>query len=443
MNDVTKTEELRTRQLLETLSWCSSRSDWYRSALAPLVDSIRSVDDLIRLPTINKSIVAEHHARLITDMEFPAHVGISSGTTSTPQAPILTRVYRSSDEIQAFRSVLSVVDSGSGTLPLGLQIINALHGDSFVAEERGRFRMPLEMPFHYAHIRDLLTQNHKFRGFGERISYLVGNVSSLQLLTGLILQRDRGLLETIKIETMYAHSSLLTDRWRSNLSSLFDATVVSIYGISEIAGAGAVECAACGHFHMPPFIIPEIVDVFADDKRVEIGELTLTSLVPFTRVQPLIRFRTGDLVELTGKCDAVPDLGFKFRGRRRNSIYDGELGLVLAGADVLHVVDGFHDVAIEEYPMARRLGLDPSGYGLPRLSVSARRSAVLEITMMVELCYEPALHAGAAQKFVDDFRVALSSRCKELDKHIATGAAKLTIIPVRPNALGEGACFKG
>ena len=104
---------------------------------------------------------------------------------------------------------------------------------------------------------------------------------------------------------------------RSHQLNVFGAQLYGWPGISEVAGSTCHECPGCGYFHARPIVVPEVVSPSAPGEIVHKGrgELLLTALAPFQAYQPLIRYRTGDVVEVGPACPLVDDLGFRPVGR--------------------------------------------------------------------------------------------------------------------------------
>ncbi len=85
---------------------------------------------------------------------------------------------------------------------------------------------------------------------------------------------------------------------RARLEDFFGAEIRLGYGIAEVLGPGmAYECEAGKGLHLAvDYLFPETVNPQTLEPE-EPGELLLTTLG--TRANPLLRFRTGDLVRLT------------------------------------------------------------------------------------------------------------------------------------------------
>jgi hypothetical protein len=122
----------------------------------------------------------------------------------------------------------------------------------------------------------------------------------------------------------------------------FDAPLIDMYGVSEAIGATCSECPVCSDFHRPPVVIPEILEPDTEDQPMEegVGELCITSFVPFQTMQPLIRYRTGDYVRISGVCELTGEIAFRPIGRVTKSLYLDGFGVVLPSGLVYEVIDG-------------------------------------------------------------------------------------------------------
>ena len=97
-----------------------------------------------------------------------------------------------------------------------------------------------------------------------------------------------------------------SEEMRAEIETRLDITALDIYGLSEVMGpAVAMECRAKTGMHLAEdHFIPEVVDPDsgASLPEGETGELALTCVTK--EALPLLRYRTGDLTQLTREpCD--------------------------------------------------------------------------------------------------------------------------------------------
>ena len=97
-----------------------------------------------------------------------------------------------------------------------------------------------------------------------------------------------------------------SEEMRSEIEARLHITALDIYGLSEVMGpAVSMECPAKQGLHLAEdHFIPEIIDPHSGEvlQEDEIGELVLTCVTK--EALPLLRYRTGDLTQLTrSRCD--------------------------------------------------------------------------------------------------------------------------------------------
>lgn len=384
---------LREELLPRTLRFAAERSAFYAAHLGGEAKEVTGLADLARLRTTSKSDLAEHGYAMMTSRDFPARIGLSSGSTFGRQSSRPSQTFQSQDEVDLFRRLRATLFKGRGAATaLTIAILNCQNGDQMLAHQPGTFNVPLEKSFHYEHIRRLLGQEFNFDGFSRRVEFIGGSLNQIKLLAGL-LSDDEELRAGLALSGVFCYGALLTARWRNVLEEVFRAPLLNVYGVSEIAGAAGAQCGSCGGFHMPPFVIPEVVAPDDDHRVVErgVGELVLTSLYPFTQLQPLIRYRTGDLVEILPPCGSVLDVGFLPVGRVSNSIVSPDSGVLLPAAILYEAVDDLPDVARDAPARLAAFGVggrwgEPR-YRLERGDANGRPARAARVS--VELHYDP------------------------------------------------------
>jgi hypothetical protein len=192
------------------------------------------------------------------------------------------------------------------------------------------------------------------------------------------------------VHTVQTYGAFLTDRWRRRLSSTFGSRIVNSYGVSEVIAGVAAECEACGWFHFPPTVIAEVIDPFSPSRLIPegYGELVLTALLPFNAYQPMIRFRTGDIVRVQQATCGMGRTSISPVGRTRRSIIDPGSGAVLPSSLVYEIVDDLPDAARNPYFSLDVFGLAPV-FGFPRFTVERIGERPFRVRLEVELSYPP------------------------------------------------------
>lgn len=210
----------------------------------------------------------------------------------------------------------------SRPLKRALQINNPYHGH-LVA-------IPVPMYSHkigiydagsFAYGRNLLEQRFAEEEDAEqRCTLLVGLERALRAFTREAQSQSNGPPDH-SLQAIISYSQYLTPSWRDRHESFWGCPVLDRFGMSEVFG-GATQEPSCRWYFYDPVTIAEVVDLQSGTGIVEgMGELILTALYPFQEAQPLIRYRTGDLVEVTHSRSSRPGhLAIKPLGRMRYGV---------------------------------------------------------------------------------------------------------------------------
>ena len=194
--------------------------------------------------------------------------------------------------------------------------------------------------------RQTLLRSHNDADVEERCSVLAGLERCLRAFTlDTISQYPNGFPKTA-LRLVVSYSQYLTANWRRRLEDTWGAPVVDRFGVSEVFGS-ASQCLSCGWYHFEPFVIPEVVGKNTGDVLLEgSGLLALTALFPFQQAQPLVRYLTGDLVDVTHKSSCRPGTtAIKPLGRARFGVPEpnSEFWLITP-VSVLEAVDEIPEI---------------------------------------------------------------------------------------------------
>ncbi|MEV0694499.1 hypothetical protein [Streptomyces sp. NPDC050388] len=400
-----------------------SPTDRFRSRLLePTLESARAIPfyerhwkgrdlNLDELPTVTKRQLLDNLASTLRPGAVPANVGHSTGTTGRP----FFRV-RGREEIKAYseylRSVRTATAARSGVpVPPMLQISGApitIHGSVLPVEtDDMRLAVDLFSAEGLAATVDLLTSpslDLLTEGFQRVLSASPGGAV---LLTQELDRRGMPTRE-LGIEAISVYNSALLPRQRSLLRRHWDARLVERFSLSEVLG-GATLCYECGHYHLDPVVVPEVLDLDRDEPAADVGELVLTELHPFSQVQPMIRYRTGDLVRRTRSVCLPHELTFDYVGRARAGVFWGG-ELVLGEIEVLEAVEGIPGLAHAPVGEER----EPVGAPLISLRPETRGDELVLVEARVEVVtsHEP----GGAQNVLDQVHERLTQLLAERAK---------------------------
>lgn len=263
----------------------------------------------------------------------------------------------------------------SRPLKRALQINNPYHGH-LVA-------IPVPMHSHKIGIYDggsfdygrrLLARRFEEDEAEGRCTVLVGLERALRAFTSEA-ERDPAGPPDHSLQAIISYSQYLTPGWRTRHEQFWNCRIIDRFGMSEIFG-GATEDPSCGWYFFDPVTLAEVVDPQTGAAIVEgRGELVLTALYPFQEVQPLIRYRTGDLVEVThSRSSRFGRLAIKPLGRMRHGVRrePDSSDFLLAPSEIFEAVDEIAGLArIPRFQDSPQVG-DPFAIGHPIYATDAR-----------------------------------------------------------------------
>ncbi|MBI3183249.1 MAG: hypothetical protein HYZ28_14015 [Myxococcales bacterium] len=400
---------------------------YYRRRWGERWRAVKSRAELPRLPFLTKEEACRHQRSLLASrMEAFAGV-VSSGTQHGDRRPL--RVPVTPDELRAAARWAPRAPSRRGPL---LEVLSMQHGLPDAPPPPGVLRIPWTF-----------TAN-AFRLFRELVSrpQAGGWITALLIGAGAIVPLTLHLLENgvsparTRVRSVGTTGFRLGSRWRGFLADAWEADVYDNFSLSEFA-TPALECADCGfhHWTWPP-VVAEVVDVFSKRPLSRgTGALVMTGLHPFVQAMPLVRYWTGDLVELGPRCRRAKEQGFRFRGRIGQAVLrrgmPGE-PLLVSAADVEEFLDGRPEVARLPHPCAR-LGLVRSAEaGVVKFEVENRREGPM---VRVELRFDPRIHPSAAEAVGHGLAKRLLSRSPRLAALEGSREGELEIRLLPPGAL--------
>ncbi|WP_303317603.1 hypothetical protein Q4Q34_16940 [Flavivirga abyssicola] len=331
--------ELLQNKLLDlTLRTAKENTPYYKETIPN--DANWTISKLDRLLTLSKDELYQNRAEILSEITTFGFVTFTTGTTNQP--PLL--IERSQEEQLYLQNFFSILQSGmlhsEKLKPLGIVEGSMNHGSVLRLPGIG-YNFMIELTKDYGVIRTawLLQNEFHFNGIENKVSQLNTTVMGLsylyQYLTENNIEIPKDQLNSITIFGWPVPKSR-----RKKFEDYFNVKISDNYSMSEMFG-GAKYCQQCDGYHFDPFVVPEIIDL-ETGKQLETGtgELILTPLFPFTQRFVLIRYRTGDLVDVTKvNCDKGI-LAYKFRGRLKRCVkmtpdlYFGEAEIAKAIDDI-------------------------------------------------------------------------------------------------------------
>lgn len=427
--------EFRDRLAIQTVAWCRAQSAFYRQHWSEM-PTFGGLSDLPSLPILRREDIAQHHSALLCDPGAPACVQYTTGTTGT-----FLPLYRSHAEvafIQDFytRKLRDQPLSAGALQPLHLALTSAYHGSAtpipsaaYIVTAGVYDRTQAQQA------ANLLQACFAFPGVEPQISVVVGGDLLVKALTAYLIENGID-PAALGVRSLVFTGGYTTTRTKQLLARLWRASVIDRFSMSEVFG-GAVQVVPGGPFLFDTEVIAEVLDP-GTLQPIErgIGALVMTSLYPFSQMMPMVRYYTGDLVEVVSGSQFDADLAVRFRGRERRSIIEtGPLGTVplLLAADLYDVLEALPDIAASPrfVGLASASALEFVGklhYGLEHDRDPAGQ--VTRITLTLGLRYAPWLHPDRVASIATIIRAALYERAPALRERVQTGSLELVISPL-------------
>jgi phenylacetate-coenzyme A ligase PaaK-like adenylate-forming protein len=438
--------EFREHLLARSLTYAVDNVPFYRN-LTQLREK-RSSLELEDFPIVGKEQIAANLWDFVVLDRFPDYIVVSSGTEPGP--PSIS--FRNEEEYQAAhhyftgQSPAEFPDLNSIT-EFTLDIFFNTNGYSWrKAPGWPALSVRLERRAHALLIRDLIQKGLVVGGRQLPARMIQCQNGPLRTLTGYFLVTDFSPRD-FDITSVYGYGSHISSVWRERLEAVWGGEILTSYGLSEFAVGNARQCAFCGDYHFwtawPEFVALDM------SGPVEKGDaiLLLTSLVPFTQVQPRIRYLTRDFVTVTGRCEATDQMGFRFRGRTTSSAItsDGEsLEVLLSEIELIEVLDQLPDISCQIHSCEQQLWSEtdlprpPFRLGVPRFKIAPTRlrNGRERVKISIETVFDTGAEKARTRKLADRFTEKLFTQFPRIPKRLNDFAATLDVELLPPDALG-------
>ena len=255
-------------------------------------DDIRTIDDLSKLPIIDKQIANEHFDEIVPDnlKEFGYREGKTGGTTGEPM------LYYCDENVWGYVTANKI---------FYWRKYGYRYGDRFAA--LGSSSLFSTKPSLKRRIYDCIRREYGLNSVNmtdgkcaayadfikrKRIHYINGYAASLYVFAQYVNRND---IDLKQVKAVFSTSENLTDDYRACIERAFDCKVVDCYGARD-AGISAYEVSR-HHYQIGYNVMTEIVDEISPDT----GTVLSTNLLNFTF--PLLRYRFGDEAELDKSAD--------------------------------------------------------------------------------------------------------------------------------------------
>ncbi|KAA2263363.1 phenylacetate--CoA ligase [Solihabitans fulvus] len=273
--------------------------------------------DLGAVPTFDQTLDWAGGGLLVDEYRSDA-LYFSGGTTDRHK--VLHSDLREDAYLNAVRA-LQYAKTPRPYRAIALRPIDVTHGAPAPIPELHRhatIALPLVSEQDYEEAAHLLLDN----GSSNDAQRLISVRSQTPTILGLTFFLAERKVDTarIAVESVLHGGFHLSASDRRKVRDFWQCDIVDMYGCTEFYQSYGMRCRHCAAYHFNWTILVEVTD--RNGQRVDegIGELTLTHLAPFSLRQPLLRYRTGDLVEIDGVCDATGRDRYLFGGRLRDAV---------------------------------------------------------------------------------------------------------------------------
>jgi hypothetical protein len=274
------------------------------------VEGIRRVSDLPRLPFTDRAMLAAAPSRFLAEGITPTYLQFTSGTTGVPLL-----VWRCQEERVAIARLLGDEQPPAGDMPLALALRELHHGtatpipghhlviEGSIADER-TVEQALE----------LLLHAFSIPGLERRVTVVTGTDTALRAVAHYAALRGVPLADR-SLAVIQSYGDLMPRAVREGLSRAWGTPLVDRWSCTEHFG-GASSIPGTDVYRFDPHLVPEVVDIRSGAPiHSGTGALVVTSLYPLVQCMPLIRYRTGDLVEVVQSDPERGSLMVRMHGR--------------------------------------------------------------------------------------------------------------------------------
>ena len=276
--------------------------------------------------------------------------------------------------------------------------------------------------------REVLQRTYSETMVESRCSLLVGLEPFLRAFTIDTAEKYPEGFDSA-LEIVISGGNFLTKKWRSQMEYIWQVPVIDTFSMSEVFGS-ATQSLICGWYHFDPYVIPEVVSSNTlCPIREGKGILVLTALYPFQEAQPLIRYVTGDLVEVTHTLSSRPgELAIKPLGRAKFGVPlpDSEQWL-LTPASVWEVLDDLPAVARKPKFRDAKQVRDPELTGSPLYSLCWNKSNKT-IQIMLSVYLKSTVRSNQFSYLTQSIIENLVSMNEPLADYIDSGVVQLQVL---------------
>jgi phenylacetate-coenzyme A ligase PaaK-like adenylate-forming protein len=399
------------------------------------LDKVWNSEEIKKLPSFGKSELSDYY-ECLNYHQNPIHLVHTGGTSGN-----LSFRVRSGEELvfleEFFQNIAKPNLKDGRVDPLCLYVVTTSHGELVGSNRSLQLYVTGFNWFSVKSVCDLLLRRFRLPNRSEKIETLFIEPTMLLYVLSELARRsiDPASLGLKKIVLSGGHVS---SHVLVQIESSFQAEIADRYGFYEGVG-GATLCNECRKYYFDPFVIPDIdhSTMGGEFDRVR-GELITVELFPYSQLQPLIRYRSGDLFEVSNEvCPKCNAKGHRFLGRFGSAVRDFDTNKILV------YPAEFYD-SLEPFPELTRV---------PRSSIKANSwnedcgeilgellvdHASRKLTVRVVPRFTPHSFPEAAQLLRNKIVSSILSSNIALSRALRTDAAKLDVeLSTRDSVMGR------
>lgn len=309
---------LQLARLKETVERIYKNVPYYKEKLdkaGVLPDSIKSLDDLKRIPFTTKEDLRQNYpfGLFASPMKDIVRIHASSGTTGKPTVVGYTKndLDTWSEAIARLACAAGATEDDIAQISFGYGLFTGGFGLHYGLEKVGLAIIP-------ASTGNTEKQIMLMKDFGTTL--LVSTPSYALYMSEVAEKMGIDIKKDLKLKIGMFGSEGSTEEMRAEIEKRWGMTATENYGLSEIMGPGvAGECThKCGMHVSDDLFIVEIIDPVTGAvlPEGEVGELVITNIKK--EGIPLLRYRTKDITYIDKspcKCGRTTPRIAKIQGR--------------------------------------------------------------------------------------------------------------------------------
>lgn len=309
---------LQLERLKETAERIYNNVPYYKKKLdeaGVTPDSIKSLDDLKRIPFTTKDDLRENYpfGLFASPMKDIVRIHASSGTTGKPTVVGYTKndLDTWSEAIARLACAAGATEDDIAQISFGYGLFTGGFGLHYGLEKVGLAIIP-------ASTGNTEKQIMLMKDFGTTL--LVSTPSYALYMSEVAEKMGIDIKKDLKLKIGMFGSEGSTEEMRQEIEKRWGMTATENYGLSEIMGPGvAGECTEkCGMHVSDDLFIVEIINPETGEvlPEGEVGELVITNIKK--EGIPLLRYRTKDITYLDNtpcKCGRTTPRIAKIQGR--------------------------------------------------------------------------------------------------------------------------------